>query len=61
MSGIQWCPIARKWCTCEKRCEDYDGVNAYAERMLRRDQLERLEGAPEDNISDIKSNPLTRK
>ncbi len=45
----QWCPIRQTWCFCKPRCDEYDedAVNAYANAMVKRDQLQRDIGRPE--------------
>lgn len=59
-TDAQWCPISRKWCTCDKRCEDDNAVHDYAERMIRREQTERLEGDPDKPGDDTRGNPIKR-
>ena len=51
MSEPQYCPIARKFCRCEWRCEDAEAVADYVDAMIRRDMLTRNEGDPRNDWS----------
>ena len=57
MSEPQYCPIAQKFCNCERTCDDAEAIAAYVDALIRRDIAARHEGGPEHD-KDTRGNPL---